>query len=674
MPIVSVLTRILSCRAWLPAGTLALAACTIAAAANPPDPRVRLNTVGFLPDAPKRATIAATCDAFRVVRESDGQAAFTGHVGAPVVTAPSDTDETVRIADFTALTTPGRYRLEVPGVGQSAPFAIAADVWNAPFFLATRAFYLWRCGTAVEAEWNGRHYAHAPCHLGDGWLDQVGGGHVPLAATGGWHDAGDYNKYVVNAGVSVGLLLAAWEQFRGPLASVNLQLPESGHGTPDLLNEVRWEIEWLMKMQFEDGRVYHKLSALEFSYWGPSEADRSLRYFCPWGSTATADFAAMLAKAARAFREFDPAFADRCLAAAQRSWAFLVAHPENVAPDQHAFTTGGYGSSDATPRLWAAAEIWATTRDAGALREFERRAATVDFSTSGPTWPDVHDLALATYLLAANAPERDAALVARLKRNIVARGESIVATAESNGYGRPLGGNKDSWSWGGNGTVAGQTFLLQLANRIQPDARYLAAAQHALDFLFGRNFHGRSYVTGLGANPPEHPHDRRGEPAWPGYLVGGGWPNGRSWVDERANYRVNEIAINWNAALAYALGAFVEVVGVTRDGQPISSGGADATAAPGTRVTTLTYSLTNRGTARLVLDRWTAGVATGCKVECAPSARTALAPGESATLTVRITPADAEWRAELAVTYNGDAANPFRWTVRSISSAPPPPR
>ncbi|HVS53302.1 MAG TPA: glycoside hydrolase family 9 protein [Opitutaceae bacterium] len=657
---------------WLRVVALALIACPIAVAAtNSPDPRVRLNTIGFLPAAPKRATIAATCDEFRVVRESDGQTVFTGRVGAPVVTAPSDTDETVRIADFTTLSAPGRYRIDVPGVGASAPFAIAGDVWNAPFALVTRGFYLWRCGTAVEADWNGVHFAHAACHLDDGWLDEAGGGHVKLGGVGGWHDAGDYNKYVVNAGVSVGLLLAAWEQFRGPLASVSLHLPESGNGTPDLLNEVRWEIEWLLKMQQEDGRVYHKLSALNFNYWGPAEKDPSPRFISPWGSTATADFTAMLAKAARAFREFDPKFADRCLAAAQRSWAFLVAHPENVAADQHAFKTGEYGSADATPRLWAAAEIWVATRDAAALHEFERRAAKVDFSASGPTWPDVHDLALATYLLAANAPERDAALVARLKQNLVARGESIVAMAESNGYGRPLGGNKDSWSWGGNGTVAGQTFILQVANRVQPDARFPAAAQHALAFLFGRNFHGRSYVTGLGANPPEHPHDRRGEPAWPGYLVGGGWPNGRSWVDEKENYRVNEIAINWNAALTYALGAFVEVVGVTRDGQSIASGGADAAATPSARATTLTYSLTNHGSAPLVLDRWTAGVATGCQVECTPPARNTLAPGESTNLIARVTPANTEWRAELAVAYNGDAANPFRWTARALSSAAP---
>jgi len=90
-----------------------------------------------------------------------------------------------------------------------------------------------------------------------------------------------------------------------------------------------------------------------------------------------------------------------------------------------------------------------------------------------------------------------------------------------------------------------------------PDPVYRATALDALGYLFGRNYHGRSYVTGLGANPPEHLHDRRGEPAWPGYLVGGPWPTARDWVDEMPDASRNEIAINWNASLIYALAAFV---------------------------------------------------------------------------------------------------------------------
>jgi endoglucanase len=394
----------------------------------------------------------------------------------------------------------------------------------------------------------------------DGWLDYVGGGHNQLHSTGGWHDAGDYNKYVVNAGVSIGMMLKAWEQFTDHVTTDKLGIPESGNHVPDLLDEVRWEIEWLFTMQADDGRVYHKVSARDFKFWGPSEKDNSTRYFTSWSTTATADFVAVMAETSRAWRPYDAAFADRCLSAAKKSWAVLAAHPQQIDSDQSAFKTGGYAPKDTSHRLWAASELWETTDEPDYLHEFEKgaEAFSYEFTKTGPNWVDVQDLAFATYLLSSHPKKRDPKIVARLSENLINRAQAIVATSQKNGYARPLGGERESWSWGGNGTVVSQTLLLHLADRVKPNPDYRATALHALDFIFGRNFHSRSYVTGLGANPPQHLHDRRGEPAWPGYLVGGAWPDGRSWEDVLANYRVNEIAINWNAALIYATAAFAE--------------------------------------------------------------------------------------------------------------------
>jgi endoglucanase len=527
----------------------------------PPPAAIRVNTIGFLPDAVKCATLLGEAAQFRVLDAATGAVAFSGAVSAPVRTAPTDTDETVRIADFTALQTPGRYVLEVDGLGRSVPFAIGPQVWNEPYQIVTRGMYLWRCGVEVHAEWHGRTYHHGPCHLGDGLLDLAGG---PAGAvkpsTGGWHDAGDYNKYVVNAGVTVGLLFKAWEQFRDRIERVPLDLPESGKGMPDLLAELRFEFDWLFTMQAEDGRVHDKLSAVDFKYWGSPDKDTSPRYLSPWGSTATADFVAMMALGARHFREFDPAYADRCLAAARRSWAFLLAHPEHHAADLSAFHTGVYGPPDSVHRLWAAAELWETTGEPEPLAEFERRAQTVEFTLGGPNWGDVRDLALGAYLTASRKEARNAGLVRHLTGNLLAQAGRIVENCRVNPHGRPYGATRADFYWGCNGAVAGQTYLLQLADRLSPtpEPAYRQTAQQALAHLFGRNFHGRSYVTGLGANPPEHLHDRRGDPAWPGYLVGGPHPDARFYFDEWRDPSRNEIAINWNASLIYALAAFVE--------------------------------------------------------------------------------------------------------------------
>ncbi len=525
---------------------------------------IRVNSVGFRPEAVKRATIAARATEFQVIEVGTGRVAYTARLSTPTRTAPTDTDEEVRIADFGALQTPGRYQLEVPGIGRSAEFEIGARVWDTPFRLVTRGMYLWRCGTAVRAEWNGRVYEQAPCHLGDGLLDAVGGPEgATRPGTGGWHDAGDYNKYVVNAGVTVGLTFKAWEQFRERIERVPLDLPESGRGLPDFLAELKHEFDWLFTMQADDGSVYHKLSARDFGYWGPADKDMSPRFFTPWGTTATSDFVAMMALGARHFREFDAAYADRCLLAARRSWAFLAAHPENHPADLTGFHTGGYAVPDTVHRLWALAELWETTGEPVFLQEFERRAQAIEFTLPGPNWGDVRDLALGTYLSASRRETRDRGLVGHLTGSLLAQASRIVENCRANPHGRPFGAARVDFFWGCNGSVAAQTYLLHLADRLspQPEPAFRLTAAQALAHLFGRNYHGRSYVTGLGANPPEHPHDRRGEPAWPGYLVGGPHPDARIYFDDWRDPSRNEIAINWNASLIYALAAFVSAPG-----------------------------------------------------------------------------------------------------------------
>jgi hypothetical protein len=146
---------------------------------------------------------------------------------------------------------------------------------------------------------------------------------------GGWHDAGDYNKYTVNAAFTVGTMLKAWEHFREKLAPLTFDIPESGNQTPDFLDEVRWELDWLLKMQAADGRVYHKVSALKSGGFELPEKETERRYFSPWSSAATADFVAIMAEASRA----DAAYSSRCLAAAKKSYEFLQANPTDHRPD-----------------------------------------------------------------------------------------------------------------------------------------------------------------------------------------------------------------------------------------------------------------------------------------------------------------------------------------------------
>jgi endoglucanase len=307
------------------------------------------------------------------------KAAFEGELSAHV--RHPDTDEEISVADFSALTQTGEYQLSIDGA-VSPPFRVAADVYRQPFYVVTRGMYLWRCGMAVSADYQGDRFYHAACHLDDGWLDFVGGGHVRRPAVGGWHDAGDYNKYVVNAGAAVGAMFRAWEDFRPQIERIKLDLPESGGQLPDFLAELKWELDWLLTMQADDGSVYHKLSTKDFCGYILPESETQPRYFSPAGSAATADFVAMTAMASRHFAPFDRQYADKCLAAAQKSFAYLQAHPRDLRPDLSQFKTGAYGTADGDDRLWAAAELWESTGDAAVLAALEAmlrgRSAEVD--------------------------------------------------------------------------------------------------------------------------------------------------------------------------------------------------------------------------------------------------------------------------------------------------------
>jgi endoglucanase len=518
---------------------------------------VRLNSLGFLPDQPKQATVAAAATNFVLIKASDGAVVFTGSVSGPRPNA--DTREDLFTADFSAFTNTGTFELEVPGVGRSASFPISGAVYREPFVTVTRAMYLWRCGTAVSGAHHGQTYSQGVCHTNDAWLDYVGNAGVHRNSTGGWHDAGDYNKYVCNAGVTVGCMFRAWEDFRPAIQKVTLELPERSGRLPEFLAEIKWELDWLFTMQAPDGSVYHKVSTPSFGGFIMPEQETAKRYFTPWSSAATADFVAMLAAGARHFREFDAAYADRCLAAARKSYTFLSAHPNNQPADLTGFSTGTYQNHDADDRLWAAAELWAATGETNFLHDFEARARGREqgFEVSWD-WGNVRNLGLLTYLSSARAG-RDAALVESLRASLLATADDIVKTRNAHGYARPLGWH---YSWGGNGTVARQTLVLQAAHRHTAKPEYRETALDALGYLFGRNWFGRSFVTGVGANPPLHPHDRRSgadgvaEP-WPGYLVGGPNPKATDWHDVEEDYRTNEIAINWNGALIYALAMFL---------------------------------------------------------------------------------------------------------------------
>ena len=545
---------------------VAVIALSITSEVPAADSDIRLNSLGFLPGLAKKASIAASCSDFAVKRASNGAVVYSGRAAGP--RRQEDVSQDVWIADFSELHSDGKFYLDVPGVGRSIDFEIGEKVYDFAYVTAMRGFYLWRCGCAVEGVHNGVRYTHPACHLDDGYEDYLGREGVKRGGTGGWHDAGDYGKYTVNAGITVGCLFLAWDHFQDKLKDLSLGLPDTARGYPDFLKELKWETDWLLKMPYPDGsgRVSHKLTRTSFSGFVMPEKDDAKRYFTEWSSAATADFVAMMAMAARCFQPYDAAYAQKCLDAARTSYAFLLANPEEKRFQQGDFRTGGYQTSDSDDRLWAAIEMWETTGDARCLKDFEERAAAPPARGRRPAqagtidedwdWGNVRNLAMFTYVLS-KREGKNAGLLASVRNDVLSTADRLVAQANEDVYGRAM----RRYYWGCNGTAARQVLNLQVAYRLSPKPEYLNAALDAIAHLFGRNYYNRSYVTGLGIDPAMHPHDRRCgadgiEQPWPGYVIGGGH-SATGWRDEQEDYRTNEIAINWQAGLVYALAGFV---------------------------------------------------------------------------------------------------------------------
>ena len=543
-----------------------LAAATAASTARAADSDVRVSSIGYLTARAKHFSVLGTATDFAVRRSADGSMAFAGTLAAPAAD-PSTTD-TIAQGDFSALTEAGRFYVDVAGVGRSVDFPIGDDVLRAPFTAAMLGFYGWRCGTAVSFPYGSEWFGHGACHLGDGYLDYLGQTGAMRDGKGGWHDAGDFGKYTGNAGFTLGMLLSAFERHRAGIEQAPLPIPERGGALPDYLDELRWELEWMLKMIYgdTDGRVSHKLTALAFEAFILPENDLQTRYFVPFSSAATADFVAALAQASRIYRPYDPAFADTCLAAAQVAYGYLTANTANTPPDQTAFSTGGYTTTDPDDRLWAAAEMWETTGDATALADVETRIGAVSATSTlvSPDfdWGSVRNLGLYTYLLSAR-PGRTQSVVDRVSAGVMTAANLAASTHDASGYGRGVSNNSGapSYYWGSNGSVARTAMLLAVANRLSGDARYLDVAVDQIAWLFGRNHYNRSQVTGLGIDPPLHPHHRPSAAdgladPYPGLLVGGG-TTATNWADDQDMYMVNEVAINWNGALVYALALFL---------------------------------------------------------------------------------------------------------------------
>jgi endoglucanase len=564
--------------------------CSILAAQEPAD-KIRLNQIGFYPDAPKVAVVTADeGNTFNILNKATGEKVYSGNLSAPRKSAFSK--KMTRIADFSAFKNSGAYMVEIPGVGKSYSFEVKPFVHMDLTKGLIKGFYYQRMSTPLLPEHAGK-WSHPAGHPDDKVLihpSAISPGRLEfsvIACPGGWYDAGDYNKYIVNSGITMGTLLSLYEDFPGYFDKLELNIPESGNSIPDLLDEILWNLRWMFTMQDPyDGGVYNKVTNESFDEMiMPHEATKP-RYVVQKGTAATLDLAAVMAQAGRIFRKFDnihPGLADSCVAAAVNAWKWAVENPD-VAYNQNAMnkmfkpaiTTGGYGDNNYSDEfIWAAAELYITLKDDSYYKHTNMLPDTL---MPLPSWGDVR--LLGYYTLARHSKKLTSAArgdFKTIKKRLIVTADRMFRGMDERAYMTVMGRNARDFVWGSNSVAANQGILLIQAYKLSKERKYLNYAISNLDYILGRNATGYSYVTGFGKKTPMFIHHRQSEADGipepvPGLLAGG--PNPRrqdgckypsltadeAYVDSVCSYASNEIAINWNAPAAYLAGAIEALI------------------------------------------------------------------------------------------------------------------
>lgn len=542
-------------------------------------PDIRLNQVGFYPDGEKLVAVTTSASkAFSIKSVIDDSEVFSGTLNAPKFWNLSD--ENVAIADFSSLEIPGNYYIEVDGIGKSYDFIISDRVHLNTARASAKAFYFNRASTALTEEFAWK-WSRASGHPDNEVLIHASAAtalrpeNTKISSPKGWYDAGDYNKYIVNSGISTYTLLHAYEQFPELYKNLNLHIPESNNELPDLLDEVMWNLEWMLTMQDpNDGGVYHKLTNANFDGEVMPASATSTRYVVQKSTAATLNFAAVMAHSYRVYKPFLPDFAEKCLNAAKEAYVWAKANNEvyyvqnsmNNAYNPDIYT-GEYGDNNVSDEFnWAAIELYIST-----LEDAYYSDHTLNFSGGFwmPGWNYVNPLAI--YSLSFNRENLTVIAQADLENidlAITKTADDLLAKKKS----APYQFSNDQFYWGSNSLVANQGITLLLAYKISLNTEYLDAANASLDYLLGRNPTGYSYVTGIGSKPSMNIHHRQSQADGiddpvPGFLAGGPNPGqedkcpgyisskpAKSYVDSWCSYASNEIAINWNAPLVFISG------------------------------------------------------------------------------------------------------------------------
>ncbi len=533
---------------------------------------IAVNQTGYETGAPKKAYLVnspETGSVFQLVSADQGEVVFADTIRVFREPDPASGD-LIGLINFSDAGLTGTFFLRMQDNHQvkSSPFTIGENIYSEALDTVIRSYYYHRCGVSVDL---GEEWSYEICHLDDAPFYHNPS--VNINVTGGWHDAGDYNKFTVNTTLSASLLLYMYDENPDRFTDGQLGIPESGNGIPDVLDEISWALRWLLSMQRSDGALFHKVSQKRWIGEYLPHTDPSVRYLFEPSTAATASFAATAAIGARIMYPYNPVFAGELENAALLAWNYLILNPMNLPlggfknpPD---VSGGEYGdTNDNDERLWAAVELYNLTSDRSFMDYFIGNYNKIQIRPLQPiSWRNAHSLALHAFYFS-DTGSLFTQSKEDIKNALIRHADGLLDTRDRNNYDNLL--KHTEYYWGSNSVGLAYAHDLVQAWKITGNAEYREAALDQLHFVMGRNPLNLSQITGVGHLAVQHPYHQLSKVGnfdnpVPGMLVGG--PNNyvflnnkelskypaKNFEDAFRNYFVSEPAINFTAMLAWVL-------------------------------------------------------------------------------------------------------------------------
>ena len=529
---------------------------------------VKVNQIGYYPDSEKTAVFTYNSgDTFDIVDVLSNEVVYTGIVFGAVEN--EDANEKNYIGDFSDFKTPGRYKIVSQILAESYEFVIEENAYQTLLNDALFALSTQRCGHVLNQEIFGE-LSHEACHTEEALTVS---GKQNLDVTGGWHDAGDYGRYVTPGVKAVSDLLISALLYDDVLTD-QMGIMESGNGISDVLDEARVELEWLMKMQRETGSFYNSVISKNFAPLVAPEQDNQQLYIMKQENSATAAASAALALASYVYRSIDQNFANRCLQSAKRGYLYA----KQYMGSQDIFNPEGYNGgdypnvSDVDETFYAAMSMYLATNDLSYLEDAQMISNSLSGNYTDFTYDSFAGYGAAIYLLYG---DENTQFYQNVREVFLNKVQELMDRSHNDGY---FMASTYGYSWGASMYICSDAMLLLCGYELTKDEDILETVQNQLDYLIGKNALNMSFVTGYGSDYPKNAHNRLtiGKNAYlTGSLVSGvdrnrgseilsvsiskEIPAAKRYLDHSESYTNNEVAIYFNSGLIFLVSALESI-------------------------------------------------------------------------------------------------------------------